>query len=260
MSAGQPPVEPGVERPAEEAAPPEGLVRVNLPVHKPVVTYTLLGLTVVVFLLQTASQYLLGNDLPLLVGAKINAYIRAGELWRLITPVLLHGSILHIGFNMYALYILGPGLERPFGPARFLALYLLGGFAGNVLSFIFSPAVSVGSSTAIFGLLGAQGVFVYQNRRLFGGRTRTILFNTITIAAVNLVIGLSPGIDNWGHLGGLIGGTMFAWLAGPRFELEGLYPRYNLVDRREKPQVVLAAVGVAGLFAALFFLVLSRGI
>jgi rhomboid protease GluP len=89
-------------------------------------------------------------------------------LWRLFTPLLLHGSIAHIGFNMYALFIIGPGLERYYGHLRFLVLYLLAGFAGNVFSFLFTPALSVGASTAIFGLVAAQGVFLYRHRQLFG--------------------------------------------------------------------------------------------
>jgi rhomboid protease GluP len=110
----------------------------------------------------------LGFDVPAALGMKVNELIIHGQIWRLITPVLLHGSILHLGFNMYALYILGPGLERFYGHWRFLTLYLLAGFAGNVMSFIFSPNPSLGASTAIFGLLGAQGVFLYHNRGIYG--------------------------------------------------------------------------------------------
>jgi rhomboid protease GluP len=240
------------------AQPREQMVRIDLPARKPVVTYTLIAVTAVIFLLQLASQSLFGGDLLLALGAKVNSYIRAGELWRLFTPMFLHVTILHIAFNMYALFVLGPGLERQFGPWRYLALYLLSGFTGNVMSFIFSSAASAGASTAIFGLLGGQIVLVYQNRQLFGGRFRSILFNTVFIAAVNLIIGLSPGIDNWGHLGGLIGGTLFAWFAGPLWRVEGLYPTYKLVDRRGVNQALLAALGVAILFAAAFVLALTR--
>jgi rhomboid protease GluP len=152
---------------------------------------------------------------------------------------------------MYALFILGPGLERYFGHGRFIVLYFLSGFAGNVMSFMFSPAPSLGSSTAIFGLLGAQGVFVYRNREVFGGFARRALTNVIWIAGVNLIIGLTPGIDNWGHLGGLIGGTIFAWFGGPLLVLEGVLPRFRVVDKRETRDWVLAAIGDAALFASL---------
>ena len=98
--------------------PPAGLpVKVRLPAQKPLMTYALIGVTVVVYLLQLLSTSLSqgGVDWPFLLGGKINAYILRGELWRLLTPALLHGSLLHIAFNMYALYSLGTSLERYYG-------------------------------------------------------------------------------------------------------------------------------------------------
>ncbi|MDD5371156.1 MAG: rhomboid family intramembrane serine protease [Anaerolineaceae bacterium] len=232
---------------------PPSSVRINPPQRTPWVSYTLIGVTVATFLLQMLSQSTLGYDLLVELGAKINPAIQAGQFWRLITPVLLHGSLIHIGFNMYALYVIGPGLEKQYGHTRFLALYLLAGFAGNVTSFLMSLEVSLGASTAIFGMLAAEGVFVYQNRRLFGNRSRSILTNIITIGAINLLIGLSPGlnIDNWGHLGGLAGGLLFAWFAGPVWEVEGIYPEVHLVDHRQPVVIQLVAVGVFLLFAAI---------
>jgi rhomboid protease GluP len=208
--------------------------------------------TVLVFILQAASQYILnGVDVPAGLGMKVNSLILDGQLWRLITPMFLHGSILHLGFNMYALYIFGPGLERHYGHWRFLLLYFLSGFAGNVMSFLFSASPSLGSSTAIFGLLGAEGVFLYQNRGIFGSTAQRALGNIITIAVINLVIGLSPGIDNWGHIGGLLGGTLFAWSAGPRLRVEGIYPAVSVIDDRETGDVLRAGIGVGLLFALL---------
>jgi rhomboid protease GluP len=200
-----------------------------------------------------ASEALFGVDLLAAWGMKVNELIAQGEYWRLITPMFLHGSILHLGFNMYALFIFGPGLERHFGHARFLALYLLSGFAGNVASMIFSGAPSLGSSTAIFGLFGAQAVFLYRNRAMFGGSARQALNNIITLAVINLVIGLSPRIDNWGHLGGLVGGTLFAWLGGPLLGWEGIQPFLSVIDRREPRTVWLAGLLVGFLFASLAF-------
>jgi rhomboid protease GluP len=222
---------------------------VQTPNVPPTATYVLLGITVLVFLAQMASQSLLGGDLPAALGLKVNSLIAQGEVWRLITPLFLHASILHIGFNMYALYLFGPGLERHFGHARFLALYFLSGFAGNVMSMIFSPAPSLGASTAIFGLLGAEGVFLYQNRKLFGSFARRALTNIVLIAVINLAIGFSPGIDNWGHLGGLIAGTLFAWLGGPILEVQGILPNLSLSDQREEREVLVAGLVVGVLFA-----------
>jgi len=215
------------------------------------VTYILLGVTVGVFVLQFLSQMLLGVDYPAALGMKVNDWIVKGELWRLITPMFLHGSILHIGFNMYALYILGPGLENQYGHTRYLILYLLAGFAGNVVSFLFSTAPSLGSSTAIFGLLGAEGVFFYRNRDTFGAPAQRALMNILVIGVINLVIGMSPGIDNWGHIGGLAGGTLFAWFAGPLYRLEGGYFAPVLVDEHDSGDTLRSGLAIAALFSFL---------
>ena len=215
-------------------------------VYRPYVTYILIGICVVVYLLQMATQAFVTD-----LGVKANDSIMQGQVWRLITPVFLHGSIFHIAFNMYALFYLGPTLERFYKHWRFLVLFLLSGFAGNVISFMFSPYPSLGASTAIFGLLGAEGVLIYQNREIFGNIARRALSQVVMIAVVNLIIGLTPGIDNLGHIGGLIGGTLFAWFGGPLLQKQGLFPPYTIKDVRSTREVIIAGVGVGGLF---FFL------
>jgi rhomboid protease GluP len=213
--SGQPPI-------GQPDGQPPRVVQVSYrPTAKhPYVTWALLGVTILFFLLQKISETLLGADLPMVLGAKINEAIYQGQVWRLITPMLLHGSLLHIAFNMYALYVIGPGLEIYYGHLRFFALYVLGAFAGNVLSLVFTEATSLGASTAIFALIAAQGIFIYRNRFLFGQRYQRMLGNIIMIVAFNLFMGLRPGIDNWGHLGGLLGGALFAWFSGPEFEVQ----------------------------------------
>ena len=230
------------------------MIPVRFTGSSPLVSYILLGLTIFIFLLQAGTEMIMGVDLPAALGMKINTLIMQGQLWRLLTPAFLHGSLLHIAFNMYALHAFGPGLEQYYGHMRFLALYLLAGFTGNVLSFIFSPAASLGSSTSIFGLLGAEGIFLYQNRRLFGNGAQRALSNIVIIAVFNLVIGTSPGIDNWGHVGGLIGGTLFAWFGGPVLAPREAMWEIQLVDRRSASQVWLTWLAVAllfGIFAGL---------
>lgn len=221
------------------------------PVFRPYVTYTLIGICVVAYLLQIITEAILGVDILAAWGVKANNLIEQGQLWRLVTPMFLHGSILHIGFNMYALFYLGSTLEKFYRRERFLVLFLLSGFAGNVISFMFSPYPSLGSSTAIFGLLGAEGVLLYQNREIFGSAARRALSQVVMIAAVNLMIGLTPGIDNWGHIGGLIGGTLFAWFGGPLLKVQRLDQPYAITDVRSKREVILAAVGVGMLFFVL---------
>lgn len=233
--------------------PPQGGVRVQVdnPATKPLVTYIILGVTVLVYLAQMLTQNLMGVDLPAAYLAKYNQLVLSGQLWRLITPVLVHGGIAHIAFNMYALFIFGKNLEYQYGHGRFLLLYLLSGFAGNVASFVLTPNPSLGASTAIFGLLSAQGVFIYRNRQFFGNRARPILSNIIFILGINLVLGLSPMIDNWGHMGGLIGGLVFAWTAGPLWKMEPDLLGFRLVDQQEKWQIILGALIVFIAFAAL---------
>jgi rhomboid protease GluP len=182
-------------------------------------------------------------------GARFNQAIRMGEVWRFITPVFLHGSVPHIFFNMYALLSIGSFLERHFGHKRFVLLYFLGAFSGNVFSFMLTGenGYSVGASTAVFGLVAAEAVFFYQNRKLFGGQAKQAIGNAVFIIAVNLLIGLTPGIDNWGHVGGLLGGAIFAWFSSPRWEVAGISPDFHLQDQRELREVVLGA-GVVLIF------------
>ena len=238
-------------QPTPEATAQRQMVRVAMPSTAPYVTYVIIAVTVVFFALQKASEVLLGTDILIAYGARYNEGIQAGELWRFLTPALLHGSIFHILFNMYALFTFGTGLERFFGHGRFFLLYVLGAFTGNVFSFLFSGGYSVGASTAIFGLLGAEAIFLFQNRELFAGQFSRAIQNVIFIAIVNLVIGLQPGIDNWGHVGGLLGGLMFTWFAGPVWKMEGIPPAVQLVDQRSTREVIIGAATVILVFGAL---------
>jgi len=236
-----------------EPVPPQRMVRVSLPDSAPYVTYVIIGVTVFFYLLQLTSQALLQYDLPALILLRSNELIRSGQLWRLFSSALVHGSLVHIGFNMYALFSFGTNIERHFGHGRFLLLYVLGAFTGNVFSLLFAKENSLGASTAIFGLLGAEVVFLYQNRRLFGDRVKSEIGNLIFIAVFNFfIIGSMPGIGNWGHIGGLVGGLMFTSFAGPLWDVESnLVGGYNLVDRRPARDVVTGAVVVAVIFGAL---------
>lgn len=223
-----------------------------LPQSAPYVTYAIIGVTVFIYILQLATQVLVQVDVPVAFFIKANDLIRQGQFWRLLTPALVHGSITHIGFNMYALLSFGMGLERHFGHKRFLVLYVLGAFTGNVMSFLLVSNDSLGASTAIFGLLGAEGVFLYQNRKLFAGQFRSAIGNIIFIAVINLfVIGSLPNIDNAGHVGGLFGGLMFAWFSSPLWAIEGIQPMLHLVDKRSTRDVVTGAVLVLLVFGTL---------
>jgi rhomboid protease GluP len=229
-------------------------LQVIMPQRTPYVTYGLIALTVIVFILQIGTEALLGVDLPVNIGIKFNPLIDQGQYWRLLTAMLLHGDILHIGFNMYALFILGRGLENFYGHGRFLLLYILGGLAGTTASYLLTANPSLGASTATFGLLAAYGVLAYRNKQVFGRQSQMIVRNVVQVALINLLLGLTPGIDNWGHAGGALGGLMLAWFAGPElgFRREGL--TLQIEDRRTLGEYLMAFLVFFGFFAALALL------
>ncbi len=247
MNQGDQAPQPGSAPPSMPGQPP--LVR---RVFHPTVTYTLIGICVVVYLLQAATSNFPQFDITNLFD-KNNTLILQGQIWRLFTPMFLHASILHIGFNMYALFFIGRDVERFYGRWRYLLLFLLSGFAGNVMSFMFSSYQSLGSSTSIFGLLGAEGVLIYQNREIFGPIARRALSQVVIVAVANFILGLTPnsGIDNWGHAGGLIGGTLFAWFSGPLFRKQGMFAPYVVADIRSRREVIRAGIAVGALFVFL---------
>jgi rhomboid protease GluP len=105
-------------------------------------------------------------------------------------------------------------------------------------------------------LIAAQGVYVYKNRRLLGSSARPILTNIAMVIIINLLIGLSPGIDNWGHLGGLLGGLFFAWFAGPSFEMsEDLFGQNVVVRQKSQPELILFSALLIPVIIVVFRLV-----
>lgn len=234
--------------------------RVEPPYTRPWVNYALMAFTVLLYGLQLYSQQTAGADLPFLLLGKIDELISQGQFWRLITPLFLHGSILHLVVNMYAMYIIGTGLEALYGHWRYLLLYFLSGFGGYALSYALTDNPALGASAGVFGLLAAQGVLVWQNRSFFGGRTRDILTNLVMILVVNLAIGIMPGsrIDNYGHLGGLFAGGLFALMGGPHWQVRGGAQGLQMTDTRTRQEVLIAAVLVLLGFSAVVALVFLR--
>ncbi|MGV0992201.1 MAG: rhomboid family intramembrane serine protease [Mycobacterium sp.] len=166
----------------------------------PVVSYTLIAINVVVFLLQLLSPTL--QQQLTLWPVAVAGY---GEYYRLVTSAFVHYGILHIAFNMYALYVLGPPLEQHLGRGRFAALYGLSALGGSVLVYLLSPlsAATAGASGAIFGLFGAT--FVASKRLNLDVRW------LVGLIAVNLVMSFTfPGVSWQGHIGGLVTGGVVA--------------------------------------------------
>lgn len=166
---------------------------------RPVVTITMIAICVVAFALDWAipKDFIFQNF-------AYAPFLTESQPWRMVTSAFLHSTnIMHIAFNMYALWILGNALESAFGRVRFLAVYLVSAFAGSVGVLLLSPidTVVVGASGAVFGLFGA--LFVVQKQR--GGDLRQILVLLAINAAIGFVI---PNIAWQAHLGGLMAGAL----------------------------------------------------
>ena len=221
--------------------------------NQPIVTYVLIGFTVLFYLAQVVLERLTGGDVLFLYLGKINPFIMGGQFWRLFTPALLHASPMHLLANMYALFMLGRSYETINGHLRFFLLCLVSAFGGNVLSFVLGEYPSLGASTLTFGLLAAQAMFIFQNRDFFPNRGRGNLMNILMILLINLAIGVSAGsrIDNWGHLGGLIAGVFFAYLAGARWNVQRVDNHPSMVDQRTSRETWMAFLLVFIAFAAI---------
>ena len=210
---------------------------------QPVVTYGLLAVTSVISLLdpgrrpgRAASRGCCLDKFAIYFG---------GEYWRLLTVVLVHGSLIHLLFNMYALWIIGPIVEALYGPSRYLGIYLLCAAAGSAASYATSPSPAVGASGAVFGLFGALLVADRVHKPALTRNARNLTTQIGILIGVNLVIGFSmPGIDNAAHIGGLAGGR----LAGLRAGAQGRPPGLVLVPpasrcRRARPSRPRASAG-----------------
>lgn len=150
----------------------------------------------------------------LLLGANYFKLVKAGQIWRLVTSMFLHWSLIHFLVNMYSLKIIGTQIENLMGKVKYITIYLVSGICGALLScLIYSDYVSAGASGAIFGLLGALLYFGYHYRTYLGAALSTQI---IPIIIINLAIGFIPGlsIDNACHIGGLVGGLLCAMALG----------------------------------------------
>jgi len=167
--------------------------------------------------------------------------VAEGDWWRLMTSAFLHGSIIHLGFNMLMLYWIGAPIEEAIGRARFAVLYVVSGLAGSAGALLLTDAdaITVGASGAIFGLLGAALVFERQRAFVLGG-------SALSIIVLNLVLTFAvPNISIGGHLGGLAGGAL-GGLALSRFgRAHAMYGRPGVVGF-----AALAAVGLASVLLA----------
>jgi rhomboid protease GluP len=158
------------------------------------------------------------TDLLLIHGAKDNiAIYQANQYYRFLTMMFLHGNLVHLLFNTFAIVQIGESVERMSDQNRFLGIYFVGGLVGGVASYLYSANPSVGASGAIFALIGAMGTFVWTNRSAYGEHAKQILGNIAFTAMINIFFGYSmPNIDNMAHIGGLLGGLVTGFLLMPR--------------------------------------------
>ena len=170
----------------------------------PTITYAILAINIIIFVI----PLLYGQSEAMVAQFCIHGpSIRYGHYYRLFTGLFLHGSIFHLIFNSYALYVIGSQIESFLGKFKFAVIYLAGGVMGSLFSITFNGnAASIGASGAIFGLMGALVYFGYHYRVYLGN---VIKSQIIPLIVFNLVLGfVMTGVDNSAHIGGLIGGTL----------------------------------------------------
>jgi membrane associated rhomboid family serine protease len=171
-----------------------------VPVREGAVSMTLLGLNVVAFVLQLVTEGAATSIFQL--GAMQGFAVADGDYWRLLTAAFLHAGFLHIAFNMYALYLFGPFVERALGTGRFIVAYLTMAIASSVFVYWLTEpqVVTIGASGAVFGLFGLALVLLIRA----GRDVRTLL----VLLAINGFISLQGNISWQGHLGGFVTGAL----------------------------------------------------
>ena len=191
--------------------------------------WALLALNILVYLAVawTGDNWLQFNPEHLAnVGGNFSPYTTEGQWWRLVTATFLHGGLVHLVFNMYALFSFGLLAERLYGTKAFLGIYLLAGVVGSCGTLLFSSnAVGVGASGAIFGIMGALVAFLVTDKDfLSDGARKRLLTNFAVFTAYMLSQGFGKaGIDNAAHMGGMLTGLTLGWFTGSplKFRQEG---------------------------------------
>lgn len=227
---------------------------------RPLVTYIMMGLLIVVFVIETLTGGSEKTRVLINLGANVGPLVTTGDYWRIFTANFLHIGLMHIAFNLYALYIVGTEVEMFYGPWRFLVIYLLSALSGAIASYAFTYGISAGASTAIFGLFGTLVAFFTRNRAVFGEMSRTRLTNLVVVLVINVFYGMSAGtIDNWGHIGGFVSGIVLGWLLCPFYQIEtGVDGRPHVIDRNSLRAEWLGILLVTVLIGVAFWAALQH--
>ncbi len=208
---------------------------------KPVVTYVLIVINLMIFLY----GMLHGNDELVELFGNNYELVQSGQIYRLFTCMFVHSDTMHILLNMYALYTIGPVVERYYGKGKYLFIYIISGLLGSVFSGVFMSAnsISIGASGAIFGLLGSICYFTYYYRATLQGILRGSI---IPVIVINLIIGfLSPSIDLSAHIGGLIGGILVSMGLG-------------IGDKYRKSDQINGFIVLIVMFAFLIYMMMTK--
>ncbi|MCB2293001.1 rhomboid family intramembrane serine protease [Clostridium algoriphilum] len=192
---------------------------------KPWITMGIIAVNVVMYIVTAYLSFVYAQgsifnsdtNVLILLGAKVNNLIAQGQYYRFISCMFLHGGIVHLGVNMYSLYAIGPMVEKVYGKAKYIAIYFISGICASIFSYIFSTNVSIGASGAIFGLLGAVLIFAIKSK----GKTGNAFIRSIlSVIFINIFIGATlPNIDNFAHVGGLLGGMIVAFIVNFRTQV-----------------------------------------
>lgn len=208
---------PGSEPPPFGERPPNARFLRLRRIPATAVVWSLVAINALVWLATEVAGGSTSTRTLIAFGAKVNPLIASGEYWRLLTACFLHVGLTHLLFNSIGLLSFGRLTEIVFGHARFFAIYALAGITGSVLSYVRSPSVGAGASGAVFGVAGALAVFFWRNRGTQSVAGQGQFWGIVLILAINGVNGLiDPRIDNWAHMGGLIGGVALAMYLTPR--------------------------------------------
>lgn len=190
----------------------------------PPLVVALIAVNLAMFGWEIAAGALADRETIVEAGALVRERVLAGEWWRILSAMFLHGSVDHVVGNVIVLYIVGMACEHAFGGARTALVYFTSGVTGAFLSLAAGPGPSVGASGAIFGVIAAVVVVLYRHQDRFYVRDKRIGFVLAVWAGWQVLTGLAnPFIDNFAHLGGLAGGALASLPLKPRL-LQGGSP------------------------------------
>lgn len=214
---------------------------VRFPAYPPRATYAMIAVLVGIYIAQIFVRST--SNISLMdAGAKINSAIIDGQYWRLISFTFLHGNLLHLAVNSFSLYSLGKSVEGFWGPWRWLIIFVLSGLAGGVASFCLLPFPSSGAAGSIFGLVGAELVFLRRNRQFFGERGHRAWQNLIITASLNFIAGSLIHLDVAGLVGGLLCGLILGWFIGPVWILQQVPMPPEVATLSHPPGIMAVAV------------------